>query len=137
MIKLQKQLKVFYERKSVRCQKKKQKLRSHSSKQRCGHPQRSVPTLWVLLQMRWEVTARVRVKNVMLSLVSSLYEESIKMIGQLNHFKTHHSLVESQISLMGKDWKLAIPAFKFQVWDTHFIEYPKKNQNIIVHKYKI
>lgn len=46
IIKLQKQLKMFYEGKSVRCQKKKQKLRYHASKQSCGHPQRSVPTLW-------------------------------------------------------------------------------------------
>ena len=55
----------------------------------------------------------------------------------LNHFKTYHSLVQNQISILGKSWKVAIPALKFQVWDTHCREYPKVNQNIIVHKYKI
>lgn len=51
IIKLQNQLKMLHQRKLMRSQENKQKLRSIAGKQRCGHPQRSVPTLWLLLQM--------------------------------------------------------------------------------------
>lgn len=42
IIKLQKQLEILHERKSMRCQENKQKLRSLTGKQGCGHLQSSV-----------------------------------------------------------------------------------------------
>lgn len=63
IIKLQKQLKLLHERKSMSCRENKQKLRSLAGKQRCGHPQRSAPTQCLLLQMGWEITGRVRAED--------------------------------------------------------------------------